>query len=193
MVHKGLSEESVVLSAAELIEQQGRCAFSMRLLADKLGIKTASLYNHVKSMDELLAEVCRYTLRLMQNTELQAIEGVSGEEAVRIMANTCRRFAKEHRELYWLTMDIAARDSRVLDDAAECFTEPVKQMLRGFNLPEDEAIHFRRLFRAIVHGFVSQEDAGFFSHYPVSSDESFEFAVQCFIDSLKQGESRRGG
>ena len=46
MAHKGLSPDAVVKAAVELIEQQGRDAFSMRLLADQLGIKTASLYNH---------------------------------------------------------------------------------------------------------------------------------------------------
>ena len=38
MAHKGLSPDAVVKEAAvELIEQQGRDAFSMRLLADHRG------------------------------------------------------------------------------------------------------------------------------------------------------------
>ena len=41
MAHKGLSPETVVKAAAELIEQQGRETFSMRALADHLGVKTA--------------------------------------------------------------------------------------------------------------------------------------------------------
>ena len=64
MAHKGLNLDVVVKAAAELIEQQGRDAFSMRLLAEQLGIKTASLYNHVDNMEMLLAEVCRYGLCL---------------------------------------------------------------------------------------------------------------------------------
>ena len=53
MAHKGLNPDVVVKAAAELIEQQGRDAFSMRLLAEQLGIKTASLYNHVDNMEML--------------------------------------------------------------------------------------------------------------------------------------------
>ena len=53
MAHKGLSPDAVVKAAVELIEQQGRDAFSMRLLAEQLGIKTASLYNHVDNMEML--------------------------------------------------------------------------------------------------------------------------------------------
>ena len=190
MAHKGLSPETVVKAAAELIEQQGRETFSMRALADHLGVKTASLYNHVDHMEGLLAEVCRYGLCLQKEAELQGIEGKHGEEAVRILADTYRSFAKEHKELYWLIMNMAAKDSRVLDDAAVLFTDPIKKVLEDFNLKEEESIHYRRLFRAIVHGFVSQEEQGFFSHYPAEVDDSFHFAVQCYIDSLIQGEKR---
>ena len=36
---KGLSAESITVAAAELIEQYGRSGFSMRLLADTMGVK----------------------------------------------------------------------------------------------------------------------------------------------------------
>ena len=75
-------------------------------------------------------------------------------------------------------------------DAAVLFTDPLKKMLEDFHLKEQESIHYRRLFRAIVHGSVAQEEQGFFSHYPAAVDDSFHFAVQCYIESLKQGEKR---
>ena len=190
MAHKGLNLDVVVKAAAELIEQQGRDAFSMRLLAEQLGIKTASLYNHVDNMEMLLAEVCRYGLCLQNEMEMQAMEGRYGEDAVRQLADTYRNFAKKHRELYWLIMAMSAKDKRVRDDAAVLFTDPLKKMLEDFHLKEEESIHYRRLFRAIVHGFVAQEEQGFFSHYPAAVDDSFHFAVQCYIESLKQGEKR---
>ena len=161
MAHKGLNPDAVVKAAAELIEKQGREAFSMRLLAEDLGIKTASLYNHVDNMETLLAEVCRYGLCLQKEVEM-----------------------------YGLIMSMSAKNQQVRDDAAVLFTDPLKKMLEEFHLKEEENIHFRRLFRAIVHGFVSQEEQGFFSHYPASVEDSFHFAVQCYIDSLKQGEKR---
>ena len=58
--HKGLNKEIIIKAAADLIETQGRECFSMRLLADSLQVKTASLYNHIKSMDELITSVCEY-------------------------------------------------------------------------------------------------------------------------------------
>lgn len=190
MARRGLSQETVVCAAARLIEERGRAGFSMKQLADALGIKSASLYNHVRSMEELLAEVCRYALRLQMEEGERALAGKSRDTAVEALAAAYRRFGKEHRELYWLIMDRSARDRRVLDDAAHCITAPLEEMLAGYDLPAEQQIHFRRFFRALVHGFISQEDAGFFSHHPADTEESFRFAIARFIESLKRAEKR---
>ncbi len=44
----------------------------------------------------------------------------------------------------------------------------------------------------MMHGFVSEELAGYFSHYPVSVEESYEEAIACVTDGLhkEEGENR---
>lgn len=130
--HKGLNKEIIIKAAADLIETQGRECFSMRLLADSLQVKTASLYNHIKSMDELITSVCEYGLQLQKEMEMDAVKEQHGEQAVRILADTYRLFAKEHRQLYWLIMNTAAKDHQVLDDAAILITDPLKKYFRIF-------------------------------------------------------------
>lgn len=191
MTQKGLSKEVLINAAVDVIERYGRNNFSMKLLADELGVKTASLYNHVKNMDELLAGVCNYALKLQRDAEMQAIKDLNRGQAVYALAEAYRRFAKEHRELYWLIMNVAASDNHVLDQAAARITEPIVKVLADYDIKEDEKIHFRRFFRSIVHGYVSEMDTGFFSHYPADTDESFHFAIGCFSDSLDRAEKRR--
>jgi AcrR family transcriptional regulator len=48
-------ETGVVRRALELLNEGGFDGLTMRRLAEKLGIKAASLYNYVKDKDELLA------------------------------------------------------------------------------------------------------------------------------------------
>lgn len=36
----------------------------------------------------------------------------------------------------------------------------------------------------VMHGFVSQEASGYFSHYPVDLEESYRLAIGCVIDGL---------
>lgn len=62
MFHKGLNKEVLIETSKELIEENGIAAFSMRALAEKLGIKAASLYVRIASMDALFTEVGLYAL-----------------------------------------------------------------------------------------------------------------------------------
>ena len=50
-----VTRDGVVRRALELLNEDGFDGLTMRRLAEKLGIKAASLYNHVKDKDELLA------------------------------------------------------------------------------------------------------------------------------------------
>jgi AcrR family transcriptional regulator len=49
-----LSREAIALAALEVVDQAGADGLTMRALADRLGVKAASLYNHVSGKDELL-------------------------------------------------------------------------------------------------------------------------------------------
>jgi len=48
-------KSQIVQTAAHLFRKEGYQAVSMRDLADNLGIKAASLYNHISSKEEILA------------------------------------------------------------------------------------------------------------------------------------------
>ncbi len=50
-----LNRATIVAAAIELADADGAATFTMRALADHLGFKVMSLYNHVASKDELLA------------------------------------------------------------------------------------------------------------------------------------------
>src|SRR6266699_3542105 len=51
---RGLTRDRLVDAALELINEDGLDALSMRALADRLQVKAASLYWHVRDRDELL-------------------------------------------------------------------------------------------------------------------------------------------
>lgn len=191
MPRGGLSREKVVAAAAAWIDQFGTKDFSMRALAESLNVKAASLYNHVPGMDVLMMEVCAYALELQRDWELAAIRGMTGDDAITALAEAYRQFAREHRQLYRLIMTTAASWGEALGERSRCLVEPFMQVLEPTPLSQEEKIHWQRVFRGMVHGFVSQEDAGFFSHLPAAVEDSFHTAVVCYIDGLKQAQRRR--
>ncbi len=52
-----LRAEQIRRSGLEIIDTLGLEALSMRRLAEHLGVRAASLYNHVATKDELLHEI----------------------------------------------------------------------------------------------------------------------------------------
>ncbi|MGZ3638658.1 MAG: TetR family transcriptional regulator, partial [Ktedonobacterales bacterium] len=47
----GLDQEAVIQAAADLVDAEGLDALSLARLAEKLGVRTPSLYNHISSLD----------------------------------------------------------------------------------------------------------------------------------------------
>jgi AcrR family transcriptional regulator len=189
MFHKGLNKEIIVDAAKELIEENGFGDFSMRRLADKLEIKTASLYTHIESMEALFTEVGLSVLKQQRDCLLGAIGETRADSAVTALAECYRRFALEHTELYRLIMQMPSGNDKVLKEAAAMTAEPFMRVLDDYSLSDECKMHCQRMLRAMMHGFVSEELSGYFSHYPVSADESYRLSVACVIDGLHKKES----
>lgn len=85
---------------------------------------------------------------------------------------------------------MAASGGEQLGEASECIAGPFLRVLEHSALTQTERYHWQRVLRALVHGFVSQEEAGFFSHLPAQLEESFQTALRCYIDGLAQAEKR---
>ena len=190
MFHKGLNQQIVVEEAGKMIEEMGNEKFSMRLLADRLGVKTASLYTHVGSMEELYTQVGLEALKKQQEYQMEAISGKDRDEAVESLALAYRRFGKEHRELYRFIMSMPEGFAKTLQTAASVIVEPSMKVLSAYNIDEMQRMHWQRVLRGMMHGFISHEENGYFSHYPVDIEESYHLAIECILDGLHKAEKK---
>jgi TetR/AcrR family transcriptional regulator, cholesterol catabolism regulator len=75
--------EEIIKEAALLFKAKGYGAASMRDLAERIGLEAASLYNHIKSKEEILKEICFVTaqkyvvqLEVIEQNEKSAIEKI---------------------------------------------------------------------------------------------------------------------
>lgn len=184
MAQKGISKEIIVTKAIEMIEKNESPEISMRELAEELEIKTPSLYNHVKSMNELRIDVSRYAAETLRQTQLTAIKGKQRDDALFALAAAYRRFAKAHKGLYKVTVALPSLQGALLTQAASAIAEPIFLVLSEYRLSEEQTMHWQRILRSIIHGFLTQEEAGFFRHYPVSVEISYQTAIRCFLTGL---------
>ena len=184
MPRQALSREQVIQAAADLIEEKGIPRFSMGELARRLQIKPASLYNHIESIEQLLALVGKDAVRRLTALEKEAIAGKNGQKALFALAQAYRLFAREHYQLYRLIMAFPRWDNPMLEQEAGEIVSPILQVLSDYGLTDEQQYHWQRVLRAEMAGFAFHEQAGGFSHFPVDPEESFRIAIQCLSDGL---------
>lgn len=184
MAQKGISRDIILAKAIELIERNENPAISMRELAEELEIKTPSLYNHVKSMNQLFIDVSCYAAERLKQTQLAAIKEEHRDDALFALAAAYRNFAKEHKGLYKVTISIPTLQGDILTQTATAVAEPIFLVLSQYGLSEEQTIHWQRILRSIIHGFLTQEEAGFFRQHPVGVEISYQIAIRCFLTGL---------
>lgn len=74
-----LTRERIIDASLELIDREGIGALTMRRVADELAVQAPSLYNHVRSKDELLDAVAE---TVMQHVDVSGFERLGWREAL---------------------------------------------------------------------------------------------------------------
>lgn len=179
----GVTTETVVAAAAELVDSDGLGALSLTALAGRLGVKTPSLYNHVDGLPGLRRLLGLHAVEAITDRLRTATMGRSGSEALRSLAAAYRFFALEHPGLYPLTQ-VSHPEDPAWDAAGRRAIEPVLAVLAGLGLEGDEAVHATRALRASLHGFVLLETGGGFG-IDLDPAVSFERLVDLLVAALE--------
>ena len=192
MAHRvGLDRAAVVEAAIRLLDEEGIEQLSLGRLAERLSIKTPSLYNHVAGLPGLRHELAIYCARELLDYLTQATIGRSRAEAILALADAYRAYAREYPNRYRFTLQAPSADDPQLAAIAAEILGVIYAVLRPYNLGEQNTIHAIRSLRSIVQGFVSLEVAGGFA-MPVDLDESFHWLIQLFIAGIESADGDEG-
>jgi AcrR family transcriptional regulator len=189
---KRLDREQVLSTAEAVIDRDGWPELTMSALARELGVAVPSLYRHVRSLEALRGEIqCRTIRALGVSLERKAM-GRSGETAMRALATTFRRFAREHPYRYELAMrepvDRVAFEQASLEAGAA-----LTAVIRSYGI-EDASFEPHLSAFAALHGVVVLESVGFFPSPPIA-DDVFNRVLDSILELLAAaapGEARAG-
>ena len=191
MPRKGLSKESIIDAAIELIETQGNHAFSLNELARKLEIKPASLYNHIENMEELTGAIGYRIAGMIKQAELDAIAEKNNDAALFALCDAYRIFAQKHVDLYKVIMGMQKDKNACTEAACGEMIVPILQVLSDFKISDSDKMHWQRILRAMMHGFVTHEYAGGFRHFPVEHDKTYHMAIETIALGLHTAEKEQ--
>ncbi|MEU6281933.1 WHG domain-containing protein [Streptomyces sp. NPDC047028] len=162
MARAGLTVERLVGAAAELADEAGFEGVSVSALARRFGVKDASLYSHVRNLQELRVRLALYAGGELIERIAGAVAGRAGKDALAAFAGAYRSYALEHPGRYAATQ-IRIDQALIADAPALRRTAEITYgMLRAYGLEEPDLTDAVRLLRSTFHGYCALESAGGF-------------------------------
>lgn len=180
----GLTLDRVVEVAAAVADRDGLEATSLKAVADQLGIKTPSLYNHVAGLPGLRRELAMYAARRVGQIFADRRTDEDWVATIRRLAGEYRAFAIAHPGLYQAMLP-APRPNEDPELYA-AMAEPVANLSRYLTeggVAAGQAVDLIRSMRSMIHGFVDLEMKDGFG-MPDDIDTSFESAITVVINGI---------
>jgi AcrR family transcriptional regulator len=180
---RGLDRARVVEAAGAIADADGLDAVTLARVAEELGVRSPSLYNHVAGREGLLRGLAAQSTRELATALRRAATGRSGVAAIVAVAEAQRAYALAHPGRYATTIAAPAPGDAEHEQAAAEAVDVLTAVLEGSGLEGDELIHAVRALRSAVHGFAALEAAGGFG-LPADRDASFRRLVEALAAGL---------
>lgn len=185
MPQKGIDKQTVFDAAISMVTEGGYDSFSMHRLAARLGVKTASLYNHVDSVAEVNMAIAKRAVSELRSELDKAAGGISNPRAaLKALAVAYRQYAHENPEMYQVIISLPLLKDRQIMELGKAIIEPMMRALAHWAASSQDQLHRARSLRSMLHGFVALEATGYFESAEASTDGSYEFMIDTFLTCL---------
>lgn len=188
MGRKGVNKEKIILVAAELSEEKGFNQLSVLDLAERLEIKSASIYNHFTNLEEIEQALGDYAVCELIEEMQAAIAGKVRAEAVRAVAEAYVIFARKHPSLYKAFIASHLVRKQDVEKNIRTVVLIIFEAFNTYELTEEQCVHWGRILRSMLHGFAAVEGAGWFSHLPYDISDTIYMGIENIIISVEAME-----
>lgn len=184
MARAGLTADRLTEAAADLADEVGFEHVTLSALARHFGVKDASLYSHVRNLQDLRTRVAFRAGGEMIDRIAVAVAGRAGKDALAAFACAYRTYALERPGRYAATQ-MRIDQALVADSPALRRTAEITYgMLRAYGLEEPDLTDAVRLLRATFHGYCALETTGGFGA-PRDVQKSWDRAVDALHVALE--------
>lgn len=173
--------DAIVDAARDTLEQQGATGLTMLAVAQRLGIRSPSLYKHVHDREDLLVRVRDATLADL-TTALASTHADDPAERIVLQLHAARAVAARwpHGMATAFESGMQAARREALDVAVEPLLEACVALVG-----DRDALHAARTVTAWMHGFLDMEHAGAF-RLGGDLDDAYEYGARAIVAALAE-------
>ena len=176
-VRRPLDAERVISVAAEIADAEGLDKLTLTRVADALGVRQPALYRHVDGYDDLLRSLSLRGREILAQRLADAAVGLSGDDAVAAVGHAWRQMVRDRPGIYAATDRYPCAGDSQLEAAVERVLGVLGQVLRGYDLTDEDRVHAARTLRSAFHGF-SHLESGDGHPLPHDPEATFDHLVQ---------------
>ena len=184
MPRTGLSKEEIIEKAATLANEKGLSYLTVTTLSDYLGIRKPSLYNHVKTIDELHYKLMIYGWKKVSEELVVGIDSDNPKENLVNYGKAFYRFAMENPGVFESMLWYNKYSDDSLIEATEGLYSFFFEQTDNLSIDRKVANHLLRTYRAFIEGFIMLQIHDSFGN-PISIDESFEISMNVLISGME--------
>ncbi|WP_336737165.1 TetR/AcrR family transcriptional regulator [Bacillus altitudinis] len=181
----GITQEKIVESAVEFVDEEGFSALTIATLSKRLNIRPPSLYNHISGLHEIQAALAVKGLTMLCEAGKQVTAGLEKEDAVLAFASQYVQFVRQHPGLYEAAF--SHMNEKEVSVAAENLADLVQSIMSRFGVKEEDMTHVVRGLRSLLHGFGDISNKKGFQRKEQLED-SVSYAVRLYISGIKEQE-----
>jgi len=180
---KNIDQKGIILVAIALANEKGLEKITLKEIALELHIKTPSLYNHIKNIEEVKLLIAQRGLKKLKEIIINSSIGLKGEEAILLISKNYLSFAKENPVLYQAINAYGNIENEHLVKLSSDITTILFKIVACYTKEIEEQTHIVRGLRSIIDGFCHLNMTnGFAIEVPI--DQSLEHALKTYIKGI---------
>ena len=187
MTRNNINDELIIEVSAKLSNEVGLDNLSLKMIAEKLNIKSPSLYNHIKRLEEIKKKIMIYGWKQMEQEMITSAVGVSGYDALRNMCNAFYEYATNNKGIFSSMLWYNKYENNESNEATTRLFNIVFKIMKPLNISDENINHIIRTLRSFLEGFSLLVNNNSFGH-EVSIKESFDLSLEIIINGIKSLE-----
>jgi AcrR family transcriptional regulator len=179
------SKEAVVLTASELADEKGLQGVTLKAVADRLGIRTPSLYNHIESLDDLLRAIAHTGMRAMNSQMSRVAIGKSGDHAIQAVSIEYLTFVTTHPGVYEVIQWAAWHGTHETEQIFASYTELLTTLIDSMRLKTPRVDEILHLLTGVLHGYITLQRQNVMDN-PDEVRENLSGAIDTVLMGIRQ-------
>lgn len=153
----GLTKKVIIETASNIADNDGLNKVTLKRVAEELGIRSPSLYNHVSSLDDLWRGIAHCGMEEMNFQMKESAIGKSGDEAIKCISTSYLKYLIAHPGVYetiqWTSWHGNEETQRIFND----YKELLRKLIVSLNLKIVEIDEVLNLLIGILHGYSTMQ------------------------------------